>query len=91
MRTMTLRFVDPALERHYHDARLQFRLNAGRVSALAGVIAWLAFTILDSATIRDPSLPLYLFAAGRGRRHAGAVRRAADGQAGPLDRAAGRG
>ena len=66
MHPATLRFVDPALERHYHDARLQYRYNAGRVSALAGVIAWL-ITILDSTSIRDPSLALFylrLFAAG---------------------------
>jgi class 3 adenylate cyclase len=67
MHPVTLRFVDPALERHYHDARLQYRHNAGRVSALAGVIAWLIFAILDSTSIRDPSLSLFylrLFGAG---------------------------
>lgn len=59
MRAVTLRFVDPVLERHYHDARLPFRFNAGRVSVLAGVMAWLAFTILDAVSIRDPSPALY--------------------------------
>ena len=67
MRPLTLSFVDPALERHYHDARLQFRCAASRISALAGVIAWQTFTFLDLATIRDPSAGLYylrLIAAG---------------------------
>ena len=59
MHPLTLRFVDPVLERHYHDARLLFRFNASRISALAGVIAWQVFTFLDSATIRDPSQALY--------------------------------
>ena len=54
MHPVTLRFVDPVLERHYHDARLPFRFNASRISALAGIIAWQTFTILDAATIRDP-------------------------------------
>ena len=67
MRPLTLSFVDPVLERHYHDARLPFRFNASRISALAGVIAWQTFTFLDAATIRDPSAALYhlrLVAAG---------------------------
>lgn len=67
MRPLTLSFVDPVLERHYHDARLPFRFNASRISALAGVIAWQVFTFLDAATIRDPSEALYylrLVAAG---------------------------
>ena len=59
MHPLTLRFTDPALERHYHDARLTYRLNASRISLLAGVVAWLAFTVLDAATIRDPSMPLF--------------------------------
>ena len=67
MRPLTLSFVDPVLERHYHDARLSFRLNASRISALAGVIAWQVFTFLDASTIRDPSEALFylrLVAAG---------------------------
>ena len=59
MHPLTLSFVDPVLERHYHDARLPFRFNASRISALAGVIAWQTFTFLDAATIRDPSEALY--------------------------------
>jgi class 3 adenylate cyclase/uncharacterized membrane protein (UPF0136 family) len=59
MHPLTLRFTDPVLERHYHDARLGYRFNASRISALAGVIAWQVFTVLDSATIRDPSEGLF--------------------------------
>jgi adenylate cyclase len=67
MHPVTLRFTDPALERYYHDARLQYRVNASRISLLAGIVAWLAFLVLDSSTIRDPSaslLHLRLIAAG---------------------------
>jgi adenylate cyclase len=46
MHPVTLRFADPALERHYHDARLRYRFVAGRMSALAGALAWLTFIVL---------------------------------------------
>lgn len=46
MHPVTLRFADPALERHYHDARLRSRFHAGRISSLAGALAWLIFIIL---------------------------------------------
>jgi class 3 adenylate cyclase len=59
MHPLTLRFTDAALERHYHDARLAYRFNASRISLLAGIVAWLGFTVLDSLTIRDPSVALF--------------------------------
>nr|AGD93247.1 adenylate/guanylate cyclase [uncultured bacterium] len=49
MHPVTLRFLDPALERHYHDARLRSRFVAGRVSSLAGAIAWGTFILLGMA------------------------------------------
>lgn len=47
MHPLTLRFADPVMERHYHDARLRSRFVAGRISSLAGALAWLAFILLD--------------------------------------------
>jgi adenylate cyclase len=55
---LLLRFADPRLERRYRDDRLNFRLNAFRVSAIAGAAIWLLFTLLNSFTIQDPSQPL---------------------------------
>jgi class 3 adenylate cyclase len=54
MHPVTLRFADPALERHYHDARLRYRFIAGRMSALAGALAWLTFIILGLLVERGP-------------------------------------
>lgn len=44
---LTLRFADPALERRYHASRLRSRFVAGRVSALAGAMAWGTFVLID--------------------------------------------
>lgn len=57
MHPVTLRFADPVLERHYHDARLRSRFVAGRVSALAGTIAWAVFITLGLA-LNEQSLPV---------------------------------
>ena len=54
MHPVTLRFADPVLERHYHDARLRSRFVAGRMSALAGALAWLAFIVLGFLVDRGP-------------------------------------
>ena len=54
------RFIDPDLERRYCDQRLEFRLHLLRAAAFAGVLIWLLFTLLNSFTIRDPSLLLFL-------------------------------
>ncbi|MCX7304583.1 MAG: adenylate/guanylate cyclase domain-containing protein [Hyphomicrobiales bacterium] len=51
---VTLRFADPVLERHYHDARLKPRFLAGRVGSLAGALAWLAFIVIGIAVDREP-------------------------------------
>jgi class 3 adenylate cyclase len=56
---LVLRFADSKLERRYRDDRLGFRLNAIRVSAIAGAAIWLLFTLLNSFTIRDPSQLLF--------------------------------
>lgn len=53
-----LRFADPTLERRYRDDRRHFRLNAFRVSAISGAAIWLLFTLLNSFTIQNSSLPL---------------------------------
>lgn len=60
MHPVTLRFADPALERHYHDARLRSRFVAGRVSSLAGALAWLAFILLGISVDQEP-LPVVRF------------------------------
>ena len=54
MHPVTLRFADPVLERHYHDARLRYRFVAGRMSSLAGALAWLAFIVLGILVDREP-------------------------------------
>jgi class 3 adenylate cyclase len=51
---VTLRFADPLLERHYHDARLRSRFVAGRMSSLAGALAWLAFILIGILIDREP-------------------------------------
>jgi adenylate cyclase len=56
---VSLCFADPKLERRYRDDRLSFRLDAFRVSAIAGTAIWLLFTLLNSFTIQDPSQPLF--------------------------------
>ncbi len=57
MHPITLRFSDQALERHYHDARLHSRFVAGRVSSLAGAIAWATFIMLGLA-LNEQSVPV---------------------------------
>lgn len=54
MHPVTLRFADAALERHYHDSRLRYRFVAGRMSSLAGALAWLAFIVLGIVVDREP-------------------------------------
>nr|MDQ2706035.1 adenylate/guanylate cyclase domain-containing protein [Pseudomonadota bacterium] len=54
MHPVTLRFADPVLERHYHDARLRYRFVAGQMSALAGALAWLTFILLGVLIDREP-------------------------------------
>jgi adenylate cyclase len=54
-----LRFADSKLERRYRDDRLNFRLIAVRVSAIAGVGLWLSFTVLSGYAIGDPSRLLF--------------------------------
>ena len=54
MHPITLRFADPVLERHYHDSRLRYRFVAGRMSSLAGGLAWLAFIVLGIVVGREP-------------------------------------
>ena len=54
MHPVTLRFADPLLERHYHDARLRSRFVAGRMSSLAGALAWLAFILIGILIDREP-------------------------------------
>ncbi len=54
MHPVTLRFADPVLERHYHDSRLRYRFVAGRMSSLAGGLAWLAFIVLGILVDREP-------------------------------------
>ena len=54
MHPVTLRFANPVLERHYHDARLRSRCVAGRMSSLAGALAWLAFILLGILIDREP-------------------------------------
>jgi class 3 adenylate cyclase len=54
MHPVTLRFADPVLERHYHDARLRSRFVAGRMSSLAGALAWLAFILIGILIEREP-------------------------------------
>jgi len=65
MHPVTLRFADRVLERHYHDARLRSRFVAGRVSALAGALAWLTFILLGFFVDREPvqGIQLTTFAA----------------------------
>ena len=58
MHPVTLRFADPVLERHYHDARLRSRFVAGRVSSLAGALAWLTFIVLG--LLVDPGPPAHI-------------------------------
>ena len=53
MHPVTLRFADPVLERHYHDSRLRYRFVAGRMSSLAGALAWLAFIVLGIVVDRE--------------------------------------
>jgi adenylate cyclase len=53
------RFADPKLERRYRDDHIEFRINALRAAAFSGVVIWLAFSLLNSLTIRDPSQPLF--------------------------------
>ena len=60
MHPVTLRFADPVLERHYHDSRLRYRFVAGRMSSLAGALAWLAFIVLGILVERHPP-PLVRF------------------------------
>ncbi|MBL8577173.1 MAG: adenylate/guanylate cyclase domain-containing protein [Mesorhizobium sp.] len=55
MHPVTLRFADRTLERHYHDARLRSRYVAGRISALAGAIAWAAFIVLGLLLDEQPA------------------------------------
>lgn len=54
MHPVTLRFADAGLERHYHDSRLRYRFVAGRMSSLAGALAWLAFILLGILVDREP-------------------------------------
>ncbi len=54
MHPLTLRFADPVLERHYHDARLRSRFVAGRISSLAGAIAWGIFILLGLVLNEQP-------------------------------------
>jgi len=54
MHPVTLRFADATLERHYHDSRLRYRFVAGRMSSLAGAVAWLAFIVLGIVVDREP-------------------------------------
>lgn len=54
MHPVTLRFADATLERHYHDSRLRYRFVAGRMSSLAGALAWLAFIVLGIVVDREP-------------------------------------
>lgn len=54
MHPVTLRFADTALERHYHDSRLRYRFVAGRMSSLAGALAWLTFIVLGILVDRRP-------------------------------------
>lgn len=54
MHPVTLRFADPVLERHYHDSRLRYRFVAGRMSSLAGALAWLTFIVLGILVDRQP-------------------------------------
>jgi adenylate cyclase len=56
---VVLRFADPKLERRYRDDHIRFRINATRVATLAAAAIWLAFTLLNSLTIRDPSQLLF--------------------------------
>jgi adenylate cyclase len=58
MHPVTLRFSDPILERHYHDARLRYRFIAGRMSALAGALAWLTFIVLGLLVEPGPPDPV---------------------------------
>jgi class 3 adenylate cyclase len=58
MHPVTLRFADPALERHYHDSRLRYRFVAGQMSSLAGAVAWLAFILLGILVDREPPSPI---------------------------------
>jgi adenylate cyclase len=51
---VTLRFADPVLERHYHDSRLRYRFVAGKMSSLAGALAWLTFIVLGLVVDRQP-------------------------------------
>lgn len=53
-----MRFVDPAVERHYGDDRRRFRLSAVRVAAIAMAGVWLAFIVLNAVEIHDPSQAL---------------------------------
>jgi adenylate cyclase len=55
MHPVTLRFEDPVLERHYHDARLRFRFVAGRVGSLAGALAWGIFLMLGILIDHHPA------------------------------------
>lgn len=54
MHPVTLRFADAVLERHYHDSRLRYRFVAGRMSSLAGALAWLTFIVLGILVDRQP-------------------------------------
>src|SRR5687768_13415248 len=58
MHPVTLRFADPVLERHYHDSRLRYRFVAGRMSSLAGALAWLAFIVLGILVDRELPAPV---------------------------------
>jgi class 3 adenylate cyclase len=55
MHPVTLRFADAVLERHFRDARIPYRFTAGKISALAGALAWSGFTLLNAVTIEDAS------------------------------------
>lgn len=52
---LTLRFLDPELERRYLDSQLNYRLIAARVSFLGAASLWALFALLNALTIKDPS------------------------------------
>ena len=65
MHPVTLQFADPVLERHYHDLRLRSRFVAGRVSSLAGAMAWGIFLLLSILIDHDPVAFIRLTTVGR--------------------------
>jgi len=56
---LTLRFADSVLERRYRDSQLGFRFAAMKMVYAVAVLIWIIFTLLNSFTIRDPSVALF--------------------------------